>query len=129
MLFSSNIFLFLFLPLYLALYFAADYLANKTFFRDAEARQQVTNLVLLLLSLFFYYWCSGKFILVFLLSILVNTALGRWIYSSSRHKLVLALGIVFNLGVLIYFKYFNFMYDQVRYLLQQGFHEHCGRQA
>jgi alginate O-acetyltransferase complex protein AlgI len=121
MLFSSNIFLFLFLPLYLALYYAAAYLGNKTFFKDPEARQQVTNLVLLLLSLFFYYWCSGKFILVFLLSILVNTALGRWIYFSSKHKLVLALGITFNLGILIYFKYFNFMYDQARYLLQQSF--------
>lgn len=118
MLFSSNIFLYLFLPLYLAGYYGVVYLSRQVFPDAPERRQQAANLTLFLLSLFFYYWCSGKFILVFLLSIAVNTLLGRWIFHAQRHRPVLVLGIVFNLTVLIYFKYFNFICDQLGALLQ-----------
>jgi hypothetical protein len=66
MLFSSNISLFLFLPLYLLLYFSVV-LFSRTGWgsRLFPTRILLPNLVLLLLSLFFYYWCSGKFILFF----------------------------------------------------------------
>jgi alginate O-acetyltransferase complex protein AlgI len=114
MLFSSNIFLFMFLPLYLLLYFGAVLFSRTQLGRRLFSSQTtLPNIALLLLSLFFYYWCSGKFILVFLVSIVVNTLLGRWIFLSARRKVFLIAGIVFNLAVLIYFKYFNFFYDQI----------------
>jgi alginate O-acetyltransferase complex protein AlgI len=123
MLFSSNIFLFLFLPLYLLLYFSAVLFSRtKWGSRLFPTRTFLPNLVLLLLSLFFYYWCSGKFILVFFLSILVNTLLGRWIFKSGHRQAWLLAGIVFNLGILIYFKYYNFFYDQITWAALQVFH-------
>jgi alginate O-acetyltransferase complex protein AlgI len=112
MVFSSNIFVYLFLPVYLLLYFAADFLSRRVLASRFQLKQNLNNLVLFLLSLFFYYWSSGKFILVFLLSILVNTALGWGIGVSVKKKCLVSLGVVFNLSVLIYFKYYNFFYDQ-----------------
>lgn len=122
MLFSSNIFLFLFFPLYLAVYYLAEWISLKLSPRFIRDRQLLPNLVLFALSLFFYYWCSGRFIIIFLLSILINTFLGRQICASARHKIWLISGIVFNLVILVYFKYYNFLYDQIGALLLKGFH-------
>lgn len=121
MIFSSNIFLFLFLPLYLLVYFAADYLSRKVLAGRFPVKQVLTNAVLFGLSLFFYYWGSGKFVLIFILSIVANTLLGRWIHYSPRHKLQLTIGVVFNLSILLYFKYFNFFYDQLSFTLLHAF--------
>jgi alginate O-acetyltransferase complex protein AlgI len=124
MIFSSNIFLYLFLPIFLLLYYATDYLSRRILPPRFPVRQTLNNLVLFMMSLFFYYWGSGKFILVFLLSIAVNTMLGRYIYSSSRKKLLVLLGVVFNLSLLLYFKYFNFLYDQFAAVALHLFNRH-----
>ena len=113
MIFSSNIFLYLFLPVYLILYFSSDVLSRRVLVKHFPVKQTLNNIVLLLMSLFFYYWGSGKFVLVFLLSIAVNTILGRSIYSFAARKTLVTLGVIFNLSILIYFKYYNFLYDQV----------------
>jgi len=113
MIFSSNIFLYLFLPIYLLFYYATDYLSRRVLAKRFPIKQTLNNLVLFILSLFFYYWGSGKFILVFMLSIMVNTILGQYIFSSSRKKLLVSIGVVFNVCLLLYFKYYNFLYDQV----------------
>jgi alginate O-acetyltransferase complex protein AlgI len=120
MIFSSNIYLFLFLPIYLVLYYLADYVSRQLDNRF-PIKQTLNNSVLFGLSLLFYYWGSGKFILVFFLSIVVNTILGKLIYSHSKKKLLVTLGIVFNLSLLIYFKYFNFFYDQFANIALQVF--------
>ncbi len=63
MLFSSPLFLFVFLPVLLALY--------------AIARPSYRNLVLLVASLLFYVWGEGAYVLVMLAIIAVNYGLGR----------------------------------------------------
>jgi alginate O-acetyltransferase complex protein AlgI len=113
MIFSSNIFLYLFLPIYLLVYYATDYLSRRVLGNYFPIKQTLNNIVLFILSLFFYYWGSGKFILVFLLSIVMNTLFGRYIFLSDRKKLLVSIGVIFNLSLLIYFKYYNFFYDQV----------------
>jgi len=65
MLFSSNIFLFLFLPLYLSVYYLVELLVAKTRLLHRLPRQLLPNLTLRGLSLFFFFWCNGKFILVY----------------------------------------------------------------
>lgn len=132
MLFSSNIFLFLFLPAYLAVYHGADLLGRaiarakpgESAWGQAGtwARTHLTdfnNLVLLGLSLFFYFWGSGRFIVVFVSAIVVNAALGNVIErAESRHrKPWLIVGVVANLTLLLYFKYFGFLYAQTSSVL------------
>lgn len=103
MVFSSIVFLFLFLPLVLSAYF----LVNK----------KQRNLVLLLASLVFYYWGEGKYVFVLIAYMVANYFFGRYIetYQSAktprgtRHaQLIFILSLCFNLGLFILFKYVNF---------------------
>ncbi|MCE9594723.1 MAG: MBOAT family protein [Planctomycetes bacterium] len=103
MLFSSPIFLFLFLPLVLAGNFALP-----TRWRNAW---------LLGASLLFYGWGEPIFALFMLLSIGANWVFGLSVQRlrdrPSRAKAVVALAVVFNLGLLGYFKYADFVWEQL----------------
>lgn len=96
MLFNSPEFLFLFLPLTL-LFFS---LAHQ---RDAVLAQ----LVLIAASLIFYAWWSPSFLLVLLVSIGVNFGLGMRLRVQPS-RLLLTLGLLFNLTLLGFFKYYDF---------------------
>ncbi len=96
MVFSSLVFLFLFLPATIAFY----YLAPK----------KLRNLVLLASSLFFYAWGETIYVPVMLGSIFLNYVFGRFVGSAAKRKnLYLAAGIAVNLLLLGFFKYFNFL--------------------
>lgn len=105
MVFSSNLFLFGFLPLFLILYFLIP--------------SRFRNLFLFLGSLLFYFWGCGPVIFVFLCCVLLNHYSGRWIHTASppTAKRILAACLAVNLAVLIYYKYFNFLSDQAAFLL------------
>ena len=96
MLFSSMTFLFLFLPLVLAAY----YVVNPKW----------RNLVLLFASIFFYAWGEPRYVLILFLTIICNY-LGALLIDKyrSKSKLYLFLTICCDLGILIYFKYTNFI--------------------
>ena len=95
MVFSSISFLFYFLPVVLLCYFLAS--------------RKAKNFVLLVASLFFYFYGEPKYILVFLASIGLNYFFGRKIEDSKQHKkLYLIIDLILNFGMLFYFKYFNF---------------------
>ena len=72
------------------------------------------NVFLLLASLFFYAWGEPKFVLVMMLSIVINWAAGLFVSSfraSDRDRaarVALALAVVFNLIIIFIFKYLNF---------------------
>lgn len=100
MVFSSSIFLFVFLPVVFLLYFVS---ADK-----------YRNVILLLASLFFYSWGEPKNILVMLASILINYCMGFLVEKNkTRRKLFLVLSVIYNLGVLFIFKYLNFTVDTI----------------
>lgn len=100
MVFSSMIFLWLFLPIVLLLYF----ISNNKF----------KNIILLISSLVFYAWGEPKYIFLMLLSIAINYIFGILIDKYRRFdKLLLILSIITNLGILGYFKYFNFFVKNV----------------
>jgi alginate O-acetyltransferase complex protein AlgI len=95
MVFSTPLFLFLFLPVVLAGYFLLPGLRAR-------------NAWLLLVSLLFYAWGEVAFILLLLVSTLANFELGRWVERSenaARRKLAVAVAVVFNVGFLAFFKY------------------------
>ena len=102
MVFSTPIFLFLFLPAVLVL----NYIIPKKYIA-------AKNVVLLIASLFFYAWGEPKNVLLMLLSIAVNYVcgllLGRFDSDEKKRKVVLWVSVVFNLGLLFFFKYFNFV--------------------
>ena len=101
MLFSSSIFLFLFLPLVLLIY----YLPLGRF-------RQGQNVFLLLASLGFYAWGEPWFVLVMMGSIVVNYGFGLWVDHNQRHnhsaRIPVVLALVVNLGILFVFKYLTF---------------------
>ena len=106
MLFSSLIFLFVFLPIVLGIYFIV-------FKKSMLAK----NMLLLFASLFFYAWGEPKFVLVMILSIIVNYIFGRIIdqkrIGGGYAKLYLCLSIIFNIGILFIFKYLNFTISNI----------------
>ena len=100
MVFSSAVFLFLFLPLLLGLYRVLP--------------RSLQNSVLLLGSLLFYAWGEGAFCLLMLTSIGLNYAFGRLVDRARdvRHrKAIVALAVVVNLAFLGWYKYANFIAD------------------
>lgn len=109
MVFSSNVFLMVFLPLTLLIYFLVPN-------RHLRAR----NCVLLAASLVFYGWGEPKYIFVMLLSILFNYILAIMISKAStvkQSRLLLVLNVAGNLGLLGFFKYTDFMIDTVNGIL------------
>ncbi len=106
MLFSSPLFLFVFLPVLLGLH--------------ALVGPRFRNLLLLVASLLFYMWGEGTYVLVMLAIIAVNYGLGRWVESgggSLRPRRVVTVAVAVNLGLLIVFKYSNFLVDQLNLVL------------
>ena len=99
MLFNSLDF-FIFLPIVFCLYW---FVVNKNL--------KLQNVLLLVASYLFYGWWDYRFLSLILLSTLVDYFVGLKIYNSEKPKTKsrwLWLSIYFNLGILGFFKYFNF---------------------
>jgi alginate O-acetyltransferase complex protein AlgI len=106
--FSSLIFLLLFLPIFLIGY----HLVEKRY----------KNSFALLFSLLFYFWGAPNFILIAIGSIIVDYYL---VASISRFKArnrlaMLWVSIVFNLSFLLYYKYFNFFIENLNLVFEDG---------
>jgi len=75
-------------------------------------------------SLYFYTWGEPKFVLLMLFSILVNYVAGRLIefYDGRQRirKTVLVVATVYNVGALVFFKYINFIIDNVNQIFQMN---------
>ena len=100
MLFSSNTFLFGFLPAVVVLYYLCP--------------RRCRNVLLLVSSLIFYGWGEPKYVLLMLVSILLNYFCGlAAARQQSRQRSVrgvLIVGVVLNLGMLGFFKYGKFFF-------------------
>ena len=98
MIFSSLTFLFAYLPLTLAIYFLAPL--------------RWRNLVLLVVSLFFYGWGEPIYITIMFLSILIDYSHGLLVEkhrnNDKKARYFVAQSIVFNLLLLGFFKYWDF---------------------
>jgi len=111
MLFSSNIFLFFFLPGVLFVYYVL--------FRRSRLLQ---NCFLFLASLFFYAWGEPKFVLVMILSIFLNWLLGiavgnrKAAADTTGAKIFLAIAVVLNLVIIFIFKYLMFALNNINAL-------------
>lgn len=83
---------------------------------------------LFLASLFFYGYWMPTFVALLMGSIIVNFTIGHAIAAAvgaglkSRGKALLVIGIVFNLGLLSWFKYANFLVDSLNTVLGSNWH-------
>ena len=75
-------------------------------------------------SLYFFYKASGSFVLLVILSAVVNYLLSNAIYQLKEKRtktLTLVVSIVINLGLLFYFKYTNFFISVANEIFNTGF--------
>lgn len=120
MLFSSMIFLLLFLPGILVL----NFILSAVPFRSDTDRMYAKNFVLLAASLFFYAWGGIRYLFIMLFSIGVNFlggyVLDRWKENHEKRRTALILVIAVNIGTLFFFKYFNMLVIMIEAVLQPG---------
>ncbi len=123
MLFNSYEFILLFLPITLIFFFV---IGERGYHRAAVGW-------LVGASLFFYGWWKLEYLVIILFSILLNYGLGfmierswnqndNYFYKLFHKKVVLVLGVSVNLCVLGYFKYTNFIVDNITFLTGNTFH-------
>jgi len=99
MLFNSVIFL-VFFTVFLILYW-------KIFIKNLKAQ----NIFILIASYFFYAWWDIRFLLLLFSSSLIHFILGIYIRKTENlkwQKMLLFIGIFQGIGLLLFFKYFNF---------------------
>lgn len=114
MLFNSYIFILLFLPLCLMGYFGFNHFK----------KYNMAQIFLLGMSLWFYGYFNAGYLLIILSSIAVNYLIYKIMEKSDvpkRRKLCLSVGIIFNVGVLFYFKYCNFFIENVNQIFKTDF--------
>lgn len=113
MLFISPEFIFIFLPFSFFTYF---YLLQKRLVLGAKG-------FLVLASLFFYSWWNVSYLPIILFSMLINYIIGSSLNENIKNirvnkKTLLCFGILINIGMLSYFKYSDFLIENVNFILK-----------
>ena len=107
MVFSSLLFLFVFLPIVLTLYYCSP--------------RSIRNLILFIMSLIFYAWGEPVYIVIMLVSTLTDFCFGLLLdkpnMTSVKRKGIVACSIIVNLLLLSYFKYADFLIQNVNALI------------
>ena len=112
MVFSSLVFLFVFLPLTLLLYFSVP--------------RRLRNTILLIVSLIFYAWGEPIYIILMLFSTVTDFVhdllVERYRNQPKKAKLVVLSSITINLGLLVFFKYSTFLLTNINLLFHTNFY-------
>ena len=113
MVFSSYLFLFAFLPLVLGGYYLLSLFKNPIYQR----------LFLIGASLFFYGYFNPSYLLIIVVSIFINYLLASCISGSKGtfQTVLFWLGVLFNVGLLGYFKYRDFFVENINALFHTSF--------
>lgn len=113
MVFSSYEFVFAFLPIVLVGYFCA------------HKSMVVQNIILVVASLFFYAYFNVSYLPIILSSIVINYLVGKLMtkFSSKKiaEKLLCTAGVLFNLLLLGYFKYYDFFVENINTVFNADF--------
>lgn len=107
MLFNSYVFMLAFLPLTLLCYFLLGRLPEKI---------QLNKVFLVLASFLFYGYNNPSYVPIIAGSILINYALSQLMLTQRKKALrlpLMLLGLFLNLGVLFYFKYHDFFFENL----------------
>lgn len=110
MVFSSPLFLFVFLPIVLALYYVLA--------------RSCRNILLLIASLIFYAWGEPVYVLLMIGSIFFNWIIGLELgrrKDDRVSRIILAVGVFVNLVVLAHYKYAYFLLSSANNILEPAF--------
>jgi alginate O-acetyltransferase complex protein AlgI len=102
MAFTSSVYLFIFFPLFLLIYY---FLPTK-----------FKNGFLLVSSLIFYAWGEANLVFLIIFSALCNYFFGRKIEKSHKNPWLI-VSLIFNLSILFFYKYLNFTFDNIRFII------------
>ena len=114
MLFNSFEFIFVFLPLCLLFYFGLN----------RFGQYKLAKGVLVLFSLYFYAFFNWSYLPIIITSILINYAISTGLKFSGeplKRKILLSAGLLFNIGLLGYFKYYDFFISNMNIIFQSNF--------
>lgn len=105
MLFSSIVFLYYFLPITMLVYWSLPY--------------KYKNIFCFLASLFFYAWGEPVYVFLMIFSIYINYILGLrlGVVEEEKRKTLVKIAIIFNMGLLVIFKYTGFILSNLWTLL------------
>lgn len=109
MVFSSAIFILMFLPVVVVM----NYFVKKEF----------SNTLLVIASLIFYAWGEPYLVFLLIISIIANWGIGSIIEkkSGNQKRIALIIGVVYNLGILGYYKYASFLISSLNSLFKREF--------
>ena len=111
MVFSSTIFIFVFLPIVLLAYYTLG--------------KKIKNYILLIASLFFYAWGGISYLKILIVSILMNYIFGLLVDKYKENikfkKILVIIGVILNLALLFYYKYYDFFIDNANLFLNTNF--------
>lgn len=113
MLFNSFEFIFIFLPITLIVYF----LLNN------YKKYKMSKGWLVVASLYFYSYFNYSYLILIISSILVNYFLGKLFYlkmTEKIRKIILLLGVIYNIGGLFYFKYSDFFIENTNIIFNSN---------
>lgn len=112
MIFNSYMFIFLFLPLSLLGYFTLNRLRNSN----------IAKIYLIGMSFWFYGYFNPRYIWIMIFSISVNYIIGNALLNQSNKKrLILVVGLFLNVGILFYFKYYDFFITNLNTIFSTDF--------
>lgn len=110
MLFSSLEFLLIFLPIVIIIYYSIP-----------SQYRVMRNLLLFVASLFFYAWGEPIYVFLMLFEVIVNYFLALSLEKNKNAKAILALAILIDVGMLVFFKYTNFFIENINILFHSQF--------
>lgn len=113
MLFNSYVFIFLFFPIVLLSYFGLNH------FKHYKA----AKIVLVIESLFFYGYYNPWYLVIIVLSIVINYLFSRVFQGTCNQKikkLLFIFSLVANIGVLFVFKYYNFFVGNINFVFKSS---------
>ncbi len=111
MLFNSYIFIFLFLPTSLLGYFLLNRFKKYT----------LAKYFLIAMSFWFYAYFNFTYLWIMLFSVCINYVCHLLIIRRFHPKLTYCFGLAANIGLLFYYKYFDFLLENLNALFHTGF--------
>ena len=111
MLFNSYIFIFLFFPLVMILYFTLNHFH----------KYKVALASVVLMSMWFYGYNNINYLYILIISIIINYLIANGmsrVHPTNAKRLFLALGLLFNIGIFFYFKYYDFFIENINDVLK-----------
>ena len=115
MLFNSYEFIFLFLPITLIIYFTLN----------RYGKNNIAKGWLVIASLYFYSYFHLSYLYLILSSIMVNYFIGNKLnhknLNGKERKIWMVIGVIFNLGLLGYFKYYDFFVENINIVFRTNF--------